>query len=121
MFVLNKHVACHVYIHIRIYPDILWIMRISGYYPDIRRIIRISKILYPSNPDIRISVGYPFLTDNGYKLYVRYIDSICDLMNNDLQIPDISYVRKMFQNVVVSEHSFCPENVIVRNFDNLFL
>jgi hypothetical protein len=44
----------------------------TGYYPDIRWIIRISKILYPLNPDIRISVGYPFLTDNGYKLYSHH-------------------------------------------------
>src|SRR3954451_22990567 len=66
---MSRVVFINLYIHIQIYPDILWIMRISGYYSDIRWIIRISKILYPSNSDIRISVGYPFLTDNGYKLY----------------------------------------------------
>src|SRR5205814_269825 len=38
-----------------------------------------------------------------------------NVQNNNIQIPDIIIVWKMFQNMVVSGHSFCPEFVQVQN------
>ena len=65
--------------------------------------------------DIR-SNRYFFVTANSLfegKPYKKRMSGKCseNVRNNNTQIPDIVIVRKMFQNVVVSGDSFCPEFV----------